>query len=141
MSAFQITNFAYDGIFTVYTYTEVAHGGLGLPVCTMLFCSSPALLMPQVDTIGLLYSYGAALYIIIVPTLLPPLQSRLGAKRLLETVFAIWLVVSLLLPLSQWTAAHMRWMMWIVVILSSTLKCFAAFAWPSVMAPILIAST
>ena len=30
--AFQVTNFAYDGIFTVYTYTAVEHGGLGLPV-------------------------------------------------------------------------------------------------------------
>lgn len=30
--AFQITNFAYDGIFTVYTYTSVEHGGLSLPV-------------------------------------------------------------------------------------------------------------
>lgn len=33
MAAFQVTNFAYDGIFTVYTYTAVEHGGLGLPVC------------------------------------------------------------------------------------------------------------
>jgi len=78
----------------------------------------------------MLYSYGAALYIIIVPTLLPPLQNRLGAKKLLEAVFALWMIVTLLIPLSQWAAGHMRWMMWVVVTLSSTLKCFAAFAWP-----------
>lgn len=82
------------------------------------------------DTIGLIYSYGAALYIVIVPTLLPPLQNRLGERKLLEVVFGSWIIVSLLLPLSQWTAAHARWMMWPVVLSSSTLKCFAGFAWP-----------
>ena len=78
----------------------------------------------------MIYSYGAALYIVIVPTLLPPMQERLGERKLLEAVFGSWIIVSLLIPLAQWTAGHARWMMWITVLSSQSLKCFAAFAWP-----------
>lgn len=43
-AAFQITNFAYDGIFTVYTYTAVEHGGLGLPVSALTAKTNACLL-------------------------------------------------------------------------------------------------
>ncbi|ORY33522.1 major facilitator superfamily domain-containing protein [Naematelia encephala] len=111
---FQITTMCFDGIFTVMTYTPADRGGLELPV----------------DNIGILFSIGSLMYIILTPILLPRLEKRLGAVQALIYVFSIWLVITLLIPVLQWAAGRARGLMWVLLLTQLLMKVFGNFAWP-----------
>ena len=125
--------FNWDGIFTVFTYTPTARGGLGLPVRREL----PSPTTPhiessdthQVDIIGLLYSAESIVSIVANPLFLPKLQSSLGPRRALGLALTAWPVLSLLMPVSQWTAVHSRPLMWITMSLMMCLRTFGNFGW------------
>ncbi|CAD6573943.1 MAG: hypothetical protein TREMPRED_000968 [Tremellales sp. Tagirdzhanova-0007] len=111
---YQITTFAWEGVFTVYTYTEVPRGGLGLPV----------------DSIGLIYSLGSLIYIVSAPLGIPLLTARIGAISSLRIIFSLWPVLILTIPLAQYTAGNLRPMMFVVLVVQLLLKSFGTCAWP-----------
>ncbi|RXK37787.1 hypothetical protein M231_04943 [Tremella mesenterica] len=112
--SYQLTSFSIEGIFAVYTYTDVDLGGLGL----------------SVDIIGFLYAAAAFSYIITAPLLLPIMKKRFGAVKSLQIAFLAWVGVTMTLPLSQWTAIHWRGGMWLVLICQTGLRCVGGFGWP-----------
>jgi hypothetical protein len=134
-------NFSWDGLFTVYTYTDVSLGGLGLPVRstptshrnphpheTVVTCSD--LLRVQVDVIGLIFTFSSLFYVCSTPFVLPYLQSRFGSIRTLSLIFACWPVVALMIPPAQKAADGARPIMWLVLTVQIGLKSFATCAWP-----------
>ena len=114
LCCFQITSFAFEGVFTVYTYTDVLRGGLGLAV----------------DKIGQLYSIGSIIYICIAPIFVPRLQARFGLIRSLGFIFAVWPVLVLTIPLAQFFAGHARAVMYVTLLFQLGLKSLGNFAWP-----------
>lgn len=133
-------NFSWDGLFTVYTYTDVSLGGLGLPVRpahlslalhtreTVVPCSD--LLRVQVDVIGLIFTFSSLFYVCSTPFVLPYLQARFGSIRTLSLIFACWPIVALMIPLAQKAADGARPIMWLVLTVQIGLKSFATCAWP-----------
>ncbi|RSH91750.1 hypothetical protein EHS25_009119 [Saitozyma podzolica] len=107
-------NFSWDGLFTVYTYTDVSLGGLGLPV----------------DVIGLIFTFSSLFYVCSTPFVLPYLQARFGSIRTLSLIFACWPVIALMIPLAQKAADGARPIMWLVLTVQIGLKSFATCAWP-----------
>lgn len=69
----------------------------------------------QVDSIGLIFSFGSLMYIVLTPTLLPRLQKRLGVKAALLLTFLAWPCICCLVPIMRMAAADARWAMWIVL--------------------------
>lgn len=110
---FQISTFSWDGMYTVYTYTKPSLGGLGL----------------SVDTIGLLYSVNYLVSFAMNPIFLPRMQKKWGSTLALGIVLAMWPTLSLLIPLTQWTAVHARWGMWIVIFVQLSMRAVGAFGW------------
>lgn len=110
---FQVSTFSWDGMYTVYTYTKPPLGGLGL----------------SVDTIGLLYSVNYLVSFAMNPIFLPRMQKRWGSTLALGIVLAMWPTLTLLIPLTQWTAIHARWAMWGVVAVQLSMRAIGAFGW------------
>jgi MFS family permease len=110
---FQISTFSWDGMYAVYTYTAPEHGGLGL----------------SVDTIGVLYSVSYLASFAMNPLLLPGMTARWGAKRSLILALAAWVLLGLLIPISQWAAVEQRWVMWGVVGVQVVIRALGSFGW------------
>lgn len=110
---FQISTFSWDGMYAVYTYTAPEHGGLGL----------------SVDTIGVLYSVSYLASFAMNPLLLPGMTARWGAKRSLIVALAAWVLLGLLIPISQWAAVEQRWVMWGVVGVQVVIRALGSFGW------------
>lgn len=110
---FQISTFSWDGMYAVYTYTAPEHGGLGL----------------SVDAIGVLYSVSYLASFTLNPLLLPSMTARWGAKKSLLMALSGWVVLGLLIPLSQWAAVEARWVMWGVVGVQVIIRALGSFGW------------
>jgi hypothetical protein len=114
---FQVSTFSWDGMYTVFTYTQPAQGGLGLPV----------------DTIGLLYSANYLFSFAMNPIFLPKMQKRFGSTLALGIVLVMWPTLALLIPITQWTAVHARWAIWGVLLVQLIMRAVGAFGWAYVM--------
>ena len=110
---FQISTFSWDGMYAVFTYTSPEHGGLGL----------------SVDTIGVLYSVSYLASFTMNPLLLPGMTRRYGAKRSLIVALGCWVVLGLLLPISQWASVESRAVMWGVVGIQLIFRALGSFGW------------
>jgi predicted MFS family arabinose efflux permease len=110
---FQVSTFSWDGMYTVYTYTQPELGGLGL----------------SVDTIGLLYSVNYLVSFAMNPIFLPRMTKRWGSTLALGIVLAMWPTLTLLIPLTQWLALHARWAMWGVIAVQLSMRAVGAFGW------------
>lgn len=121
--------FSWDGMFGVFTYTSTDNGGLGLHVCQSYHLQSVHLTL-QVDNIGILYAVGAGISIFAQPILLAPFKRAVGERTALTIVLGAWTTLALLIPISQWTAANVRALMWIALGLIISLKSLGNFAWP-----------
>lgn len=122
-------------MFGVFTYTATERGGLGLPVSHSRATSSRTPLMVQVDYIGILYSVGALISIIVQPIALPRFRRALGDRWALTIVLASWTTVALIVPISQWCAVHTRPAMWGALATIQSFRCVGNFAWPWVSTP------
>lgn len=111
---FQLALSSFDGIWTVMTYTSVERGGLGLPV----------------QLIGLIYTFGSALYIITTPLTLPWMKARFGTNRTLVVVFSACVALALSIPMLQFFAVNARWAMWATLGASTLFRNFMSVAWP-----------
>ncbi|KAK4689855.1 hypothetical protein P7C73_g227, partial [Tremellales sp. Uapishka_1] len=106
--------FSWEAIFSVITYTEVSRGGWDLPV----------------TSIGILITLGNLMYIILSPTVLPPLQKRYGPVTLLKAVLLAWPVLAFSLPFAQLAAGSARWLLWILLVCQLFFKNIGTFVWP-----------
>lgn len=105
---------SFDAIYSVYAYTEVSYGGLGLPV----------------DNIGLIMFFSSITYIMLTPLVLPRLIARFGASKALNQILRFWPVLALSLPIAQFFARKARGAMWLTILVQQIGKNFAGFAWP-----------
>ncbi|WVQ84323.1 hypothetical protein IAT38_006475 [Cryptococcus sp. DSM 104549] len=85
---FQFGSFALEGLYTVFTYTPVSRGGLGLPV----------------ESIGFISSMCALTYIFLSPVIIPFFDSKIGAKGTLTLANGVMPLEALVVPLAQWAA-------------------------------------
>lgn len=106
--------FSSDAILSVYTYTPVPRGGLGL----------------SVDVIGTLMSAAAFAYIVFTPFAFPYMTKRFGMIRSLTIVLGVWPLIAMCLPAAQYFAGSDRAVMWIVVLFQQSSKVLGQFAWP-----------
>ncbi|WVQ84325.1 hypothetical protein IAT38_006477 [Cryptococcus sp. DSM 104549] len=121
---FQLSSFAYEGLFTVYTYTPIPRGGLGLPV----------------KSIGYVSCFSALLYICLSPVLVPLFERTIGIKRALLLANGIMPVAALVIPLAQWAArgdaeaggvnGGAGTATWVVLGLQLVMKNINYLAWP-----------
>jgi hypothetical protein len=105
---------SFDAIYSVYAYTEVPYGGLGL----------------HVDNIGLIMFFSSITYIVLTPLVLPRLIARFGTTRALNRILRFWPVLALSLPVTQFFARKARVLMWVTILVQQIGKNLAAFAWP-----------
>lgn len=113
-AGFQFAAFTFEGVFSVYTYTSVNRGGLGLAV----------------TVIGWLFVGGNLFYLAVVPFLLPYLQRRIGSYAALGVSLFGWVLTALTVPLSQAAAEKSRVAMWIVLALQVVTKNLGGCSWP-----------
>lgn len=128
MLLFQISTFSWDGMYTVYTYTPTALGGLGLPI----------------DTIGLLYTASYLASFVFNPICLPRLTARYGTLPTLRVMLTLWMVLGCCVPISQWGARVGevgldgqrgggimlgKTVMWLTLGVQVGLRAFGSFGW------------
>ncbi|WWD03556.1 hypothetical protein V865_001609 [Kwoniella europaea PYCC6329] len=107
--------YAFEGLFTVFTYTSIEQGGLGFPV----------------ETIGSIIAFTTLLYIIGSPIIIPRLKSRYGVRKALTITVITIPIEALLIPFAQFMARLGRGWTWLVFILvQSPLKNFHQMGWP-----------
>lgn len=111
-----IATMSFEGIYSVYTYTPVSDGGLGLPV----------------DRIGLIMACAGLIYIISTPFTMPRLTSRFGNTRALRLVLFIWPFLAISLPLTSHLAGIARPLTWVLILGQLIGKAFGNIAWACV---------
>ena len=104
---------AFDGIYSVYTYTSPIHGGLGLPV----------------EKIGLVMSASALFGVAVTPYFLPRLTASYGTTGLFALIAPVWPVLALGLPATSLIAGH-RAVLWPAIGAQQILKNIGLFAVP-----------
>lgn len=104
---------AFDGVYSVYTYTSTNKGGLGLPV----------------DKIGIAMFCGNLAFILTVPTVLPVLIDRCGLVNSQQGLILLWPLVGLSLPLCNWIAKEAHSFMWPFIALQQLAKAVGGFVW------------
>lgn len=88
--------------------------------------------------IGILYSLGSSLSLVTQPLFLTRFTDALGVRKALTIVLCSWTVLALVIPLSQWSAVHARFLMWSAVTVLLLLRTFGNWAWA--MSDILLVS-
>ncbi|WVQ80752.1 hypothetical protein IAT38_002857 [Cryptococcus sp. DSM 104549] len=111
---YQLGTFMFEGFFTVYAYTAVSRGGLGLTV----------------ENIGNLVAAFIFLCVILTPVFTTTLQSTFGFKRALQLTIGTIPIEYLLVPAAQWMARRGRKETWAAAVGQLTLKSWHLFAWP-----------
>nr|XP_019003337.1 uncharacterized protein I203_04375 [Kwoniella mangroviensis CBS 8507]OCF66798.1 hypothetical protein I203_04375 [Kwoniella mangroviensis CBS 8507] len=113
--AYQFAVYAFEGLFTVFTYTPIAQGGLGFPV----------------ETIGSIIAFTTLLYIIGSPIIIPRLKSRYGVGKALTITVITIPIEALLIPFAQFKARLGRDRTWLVLmIVQLPFKNFHQMGWP-----------
>ncbi|ORX40689.1 major facilitator superfamily domain-containing protein [Kockovaella imperatae] len=111
---FQLSVLSWDGMASVWLYTQLDRGGLAM----------------SVDIIGLLLAFNNFIYIFTSPYLLPRLQKRYGAVKTLRVCCLIYVLIALMMPLLSFLAGTARPLMWFMLFCYQTLRCVAGLAWP-----------
>ncbi|ODN81566.1 hypothetical protein L202_01981 [Cryptococcus amylolentus CBS 6039] len=117
--------FAFEGLFTIYTYTPIPLGGLGLPI----------------RTIGLISSLSSLLYILVSPVLSPWLEARYGLKKSMLLTTGTMPLEALIVPVAQYAATLClpgrgrgggwgRAPTWVMLVIQVGMKNFHCMAWP-----------
>ncbi|WWC94795.1 hypothetical protein V866_001645 [Kwoniella sp. B9012] len=106
--------FAYDGFFTVFSYTSVSQGGLGL----------------SIQTIGIVGAISAIMNFILSPLLVPRLQPRLGIRRFLSMTIGTIPIEAILIPGFQKIAIYGKAAIYSGLAIQLPLKNFHLMAWP-----------
>ncbi|ODO05920.1 hypothetical protein I350_04981 [Cryptococcus amylolentus CBS 6273] len=113
LCSFQLASFAFEGLFTVFLWTPVKRGGLGLPV----------------HFIGLTNSLSSAIYILVSPVLAPLIEDKFGLKGGLALTSGAMPLEALVIPLAQFAAT--KGLAWTGVMLGvqCLLKNFHCMGW------------
>ncbi|WWD21883.1 hypothetical protein CI109_106371 [Kwoniella shandongensis] len=104
----------FGGLYTVWGYTPVLDGGLGLPV----------------EIIGRLSVIANLSFVFGAPFFVPIIQKRLGAKRGLLLTTGIIPVEVLGIPVVQWAATKGRKAIYETLWLEYGMTTLHAFSWP-----------
>lgn len=83
----------------------------------------------HVDTIGLILSVGALVYIISTPFTLPRLTARLGTNKALLYTLLAWPLLAVSLPAGSRLASNARPVMWLLISMQLIGKAFGNLAW------------
>ncbi|TYJ57073.1 hypothetical protein B9479_002174 [Cryptococcus floricola] len=119
-AVFQLGTFAFEGLFTIYTYTPIPLGGLGLPI----------------RTIGLISSLSSLLYILVSPVLSPWLEARYGLGKSMLLTTGTMPLEALIIPIAQYAATLSgrggwgRAPTWVMLVVQVGMKNFHCMAWP-----------
>lgn len=108
---------SFSAIYSVYAYTPVSSGGLGLPV----------------DIIGLITSASELSFIILTPFALPWLLNELGNARSQQVILIVWPFLALSFPLAQHLAATSSGWMSVVIFWQQVGETVGNFSWPYVI--------
>lgn len=79
--------------------------------------------------IGILYSLGSSFSLVMQPLFLTRYTNAFGMRKALTIVLFAWTCLALVVPLSQWSAVHLRGLMWVAVAVILGLRTFGNFAW------------
>nr|XP_031864320.1 uncharacterized protein CI109_000233 [Kwoniella shandongensis]KAA5531392.1 hypothetical protein CI109_000233 [Kwoniella shandongensis] len=111
---YQFANMALAGLYTVWGYTPVPDGGLGLPV----------------QIIGRLSVLSSLTYVFAAPFFVPMIQKELGAKHGLLLTTGIIPIEALGIPLIQLAATKGRTAIYETLWLQYGMTTLHAFSWP-----------
>lgn len=104
---------AYDGIYSVYTYTSIDKGGLGLPV----------------DIIGLVMALGSVAFVVTTPTVLPAMIDRCGMIETQRYLIFIWPLIGIALPVCHWVAGNAQGLLWPAIGVMQVIRAIGCFVW------------